>query len=54
VLAQHHPCPIEFVGVRDAWGESGTPEELAVKYGLTSDDIVKAALRVIERKNATK
>ena len=28
-LAQTTPCPIEFVGVRDAFGQSGEPEELA-------------------------
>jgi transketolase len=49
-LAQSHPCPIEFVGVRDTFGESGEPEELAEKYGLTGTNIAAAARRVIERK----
>ena len=49
-LVQTHPCPIEFVGVRDAFGESGEPEELAEKYGLTGPSIAAAARRVLERK----
>jgi transketolase len=50
VLVQTHPCPIEFVGVRDAFGESGEPEELAEKYELTGPSIAAAARRVLERK----
>ena len=49
-LAQSIPSPIEFVGVRDVFGESGEPEELAVKYGLTGPSIAEAAHRVLARK----
>jgi transketolase len=49
-LAQSRPVPVEFVGVRDTFGESGEPEELAEKYGLTAPFIVRAAKRAIERK----
>jgi len=49
-LAQSIPSPIEFVGVRDVFGESGEPEELAVKYGLTGPSIAAAAHRVLARK----
>ena len=52
-LAQTCPCPIEFVGVRDTFGESGEPEELAEKYGLTGPHITKAAQTVIGRKGGT-
>lgn len=45
------PCPIEFIGVRDTFGESGEPEELAEKYGITGSHIASAALRAIARKN---
>lgn len=45
------PVPIEFVGVKDVFGESGEPEELADKYGLSAPSIVSACLRVIKRKN---
>ncbi len=51
VAATHRPIPIEYVGTQDTFGESGTPTELLVKYGLSPDDIVKAAEKVIARKN---
>ncbi len=41
-LAENHPVPVLRIGVRDVFGESGKPEELLVKYGLTATDIVKA------------
>lgn len=50
VLAKHYPVPMEFIGIQDCFGESGTPKELAKKYGLTAKDIKKAALKVIKRK----
>jgi transketolase len=49
-LAAHAPCPMEFVGVRDSFGESGEPGELAEKYQLTAPWIVQAAHRVLRRK----
>jgi transketolase len=36
--------------VNDSFGESGTPEELMVKYNIDTADIVKAAEKVIARK----
>lgn len=50
VIAEHAPAPLERVGVRDTFGESGKPEELLEKYGLTAKDIKAAALKVIKRK----
>ncbi len=49
-LILNNPVPMEFVGINDSFGESGTPEELMVKYGLTSNDIIKKAKAVLERK----
>lgn len=49
-LVQNAPCPVEFVGVRDRFGESGEPAELAEKYGLTAPHIAAAARRAIQRK----
>ena len=49
-LAQTQPVPVEFVGIRDKFGESGDPDELAVKYGLTGVFIAKAAKLAIRRK----
>ncbi|MBX7203602.1 MAG: transketolase family protein [Bacteroidia bacterium] len=51
VLARHFPAPQEYVAVDDQFGESGTPEELMVKYGLETADIVMAAEKVIARKH---
>lgn len=50
VLVRNHPVPMEMVAVRDTFGESGKPEELLKKYGLTDTDIVNAAINVIKRK----
>ena len=49
-LAAKHPTPIEFVAVNDSFGESGTPDQLMEKYGLTSKHIVAAAQKAISRK----
>jgi transketolase len=50
VLLRNHPVPQEFVGVQDSFGESGTPEQLMVKYGLKAANIVAAAKLAISRK----
>ncbi|SES80629.1 transketolase family protein [Anaerobranca gottschalkii] len=50
VLAQHQPVPVEFVGVEDTFGESGTPDALLKKYRLTPDNIVEKVKKVIGRK----
>lgn len=50
LLARELPTPQEFVAVNDSFGESGTPDELMVKYGLDALDIVKAVVKVIARK----
>jgi len=52
VLSQNFPVPMEFIGVKDRFGESGDPKELFKLFGLTADDIVKAAKKAISRKNA--
>ncbi|CAN5317652.1 transketolase C-terminal domain-containing protein [soil metagenome] len=50
VAAVNFPVPIEYVGTKDTFGESGTPLELLKKYGLDTPDIVKAAEKVLARK----
>jgi transketolase len=52
VLARTTPAPVEFVGVPDVFGESGEPEELADKYGLSGRSIAERARRAIARKEA--
>ena len=49
-LAATRPCPIEFVGVKDTFGASGEPEELAEHFGISAPFIAAAARRVIARK----
>jgi transketolase len=51
VAAKHFPIPIEYIGTRDTFGESGTPVELLKKYKLDVPDIIAAAEKVILRKN---
>lgn len=50
-LARILPVPAEPVGMRDAFGESGEPHELIAKYGMTAEDIARAAIRVLQKKN---
>ncbi|MCF1191895.1 transketolase family protein [Mangrovimonas sp. AS39] len=50
VLASKLPTPQEFVATKDTFGESGTPAQLMVKYGLDSKSVAEAAEAVIKRK----
>ncbi|MFT4032376.1 MAG: transketolase family protein [Siphonobacter sp.] len=49
-LITNYLAPQEFIGVKDTFGESGTPDELMAKYGLKAESIVAAAKKVIARK----
>ena len=51
VVAENFPVPIEFIGMNDSFGESGQPEELLKKYGMSSEAIFDAAKKVLKRKN---
>ncbi len=50
VLAQNFPVPMEFVGVRDQFGQSGTPDELIEHCGLGKNSIKEAVKKVLARK----
>lgn len=50
VLARNLPVPMEFVGVNDMFGQSGKPDELLDKYGMSTAHVVDAVHRVIKRK----
>ena len=50
VLSVSNPVPMEIIGVDDTFGESGESDELMEKYGLTAENIVKSAEKVIARK----
>jgi transketolase len=47
-ITESYPVPISRVGVRDTFGESGEHQELMVKYGLTSKEIVRAAKQLVK------
>jgi transketolase len=49
-VVKEFPVPIEYVGTRDTFGESGTPTQLLTKYGLDTPNIVEAARKVMGRK----
>ncbi len=51
VLAARCPVPVEFVGVKDSFGQSGEPAELIEHYGLGKSGILQAIQRVHTRKN---
>jgi len=50
VVAASCPVPMEFVAVKDVFGQSGKPDELLEKYGLTADEIAKAVRKAVRRK----
>ena len=50
VLAQNYPIPIEFVGVKDLFGQSGTPNELIEHYGMGKNSIKEAVKKVLAKK----
>jgi len=50
VLAKNQPIPIEFVGVQDKFGQSGTPDELIEHYGMGESHIKEAVKKVLKRK----
>ncbi len=49
-VTKNHPCPIEFIGLKDSFGTSGEPDELAEYFQITAPYIAAAAKRAIERK----
>jgi transketolase len=51
--ARQHPVPMRFVGIKDTFAESGPPEALLAKYGLTASDIVREALAQTGKQGTT-
>lgn len=49
-LAQHHPAPIEFIGMQDEFGQTGTAAELIKHYKLDALAIADAVKKVKNRK----
>lgn len=50
LLAQEYPTPIEFIGVRDRFGQSGTSKELIEHYGMGVSHVIEAVRKVVRRK----
>lgn len=50
VVGETYPVPMEFVNTDDSYGESGKPDQLFDKYGLSYRHIFDKALKLIERK----
>ncbi|MEX0919503.1 MAG: transketolase C-terminal domain-containing protein [Parcubacteria group bacterium] len=48
-LAKSYPVPMEFIGVDDLFGQSGTPDELIKHYGMDEQSITKAVQKVLKR-----
>ncbi|HEY5346906.1 MAG TPA: transketolase C-terminal domain-containing protein, partial [Rhizomicrobium sp.] len=51
-LAATTPCPVEFVGMKDVFGASGEPDELAEHFGISAPFIAEAARRAMARKKS--
>lgn len=47
ITSEQAPCPVQRVGVRDVFGESGQAQELMDKYGLRAVNIIQAARRIL-------
>lgn len=52
VVSERYPVSMAFVGIQNRYSESGKPQELLEKYGLTAEDIRLAAEKVIRRKQS--
>jgi len=50
VLSEEYPVPLKMVGIEDTFGESGSPDELLEKYGLTPAHIAAAAENALRMK----
>jgi len=50
VVTENHPVPVKRIGTKDTFGESGKPDELLKKYGLTAEDIANAVLELVDKK----
>ena len=51
VVSENCPVPVLRVGVKDTFGESGKPNELLEKYGLTVNNIIANIKEIISLKS---
>lgn len=52
LVGENHPVPIKRVGMNDRFGESGSPEQLLLHFGLDANHIALAAHHVIGNKKS--
>ena len=50
VLARKYPAPMAMIAVDDSFGESGKPDQLLKKYGLSPQAIYRAAAKLVKKK----
>jgi transketolase len=50
LVASRCPVPVQCVAIQDTYAESGHPDELLEKYGLTASHIHQAALKAVKQK----
>lgn len=48
VVSEYYPVKVVKIGVNDIFGESGNPEELLIKYGLTVENIYNSVKKAIK------
>lgn len=53
VVVENHPVPMAFIGIDDTYAESGKPEELMKKYGLSACRVAAAVRHTLQRKNSS-
>ncbi len=51
VVSREHPVPVVSVGLQNTYAESGTPEQLLEKYGLTARHLLAAVEQVLKKKS---
>jgi transketolase len=51
VITKTIPVPLEYIGMPDKFGESGEPQQLLKKYGMSAEAMVEAAKKVMKRKS---
>jgi transketolase len=47
VISERCPVILKRIGVKDTFGESGDPESLFIKFGMSTNHIVEAAKQVL-------
>lgn len=53
-LSETYPIKIKRIGVKDRYGESGSPEELLKEFGFSAEHIFKESLRIVKGNSKTK